>query len=883
MKHLVLSTLIIILTIPLYSSKKPQVAPMNPQFLDYLENKKSGKHLKSTIDSKGMGFIPSPMYYQLENPSKNKSRLKSAQALPATYDLRDENLVTSVKDQGALGSCWTFGVVGALESNWLVNGYGEFDLSEENMATCHGFEWQKNDGGNYDIATAYLSTFQGPLSEFDDPYSESPISLCKTLGKDVSPVKYVTEARYLAKDEQNIKRAIMEHGGVAVGLHIDFAYQDYFNSQDNTFYYGGRDAQDHGVMLVGWDDNMTVTGGPKSPEENPQGAWIAKNSWGTSFGDNGYFYISYQDTRVALRPTYFPKVRNKNEIKNIYFHDELGAISSIGYGNTSYGLVKYTADSEEFIEKIGTYIVSAGSVIDIEIYEDYDGTTLSNLLGSRSEINCPNAGYYTFDMPAIVDGDFYVLIKYFSPYFEYPVPIEAEVELYAYPEIAEDVAWISEDKEDWDTLGANTDDFKYDVCIRAYSRNIETPYPSFTIANENVCLNESNVFSNKSLGEISSYSWDFGEGASPQTADTEGPHEVTYSSSGKKTISLTVTGPGGSNTFTRQNAFEVSEQLNVFTPYPNLYIGEKDTIELVAFGAENYEWSPSTGLSASSGQMVDAFPTDTTVYTVTGTQGACSGTDEITVHILPSPANDDICDAMEVKLGKNGVYTNRYATVEQNEPWPPMNGCFTQNGWCDEYQGRRKNPLDNSIWFYFYGPEGGKASFRTDSIDTQMAIYKATSCQEIFNGNYELVAANDDYIETEPYWAGIDLVNLTPGTRYWIQIDGSGGGTEGYFNLYISEEQFSNIHEYNLAKSEMYHVYPNPSTGRFNITFNGEKSREASIKLYNINGEEKILHPRVTLYKGSTIDLHLNNYTPGIYILKIISGDEIFTEKIIKK
>ena len=61
------------------------------------------------------------------------------------------------------------------------------------------------------------------------------------------------------------------------------------------------------------------------------------------------------------------------------------------------------------------------------------------------------------------------------------------------------------------------------------------------------------AFTDASTGTITSWSWDFGAGASPATASTQGPHNVTYSTTGSKTVSLTVTGPGGTDTMTKTN------------------------------------------------------------------------------------------------------------------------------------------------------------------------------------------------------------------------------------------------------------------------------------------------------------------------------------------
>ncbi len=96
-------------------------------------------------ETHNLGYRPPPLLVP-----KTNSKLKSSSLTnyPTSYDLRKNGFITPVKDQGVIGSCWSFGVIGAIESNALqfINTY--YDLSEENMATCHNFLFGKNDGSN---------------------------------------------------------------------------------------------------------------------------------------------------------------------------------------------------------------------------------------------------------------------------------------------------------------------------------------------------------------------------------------------------------------------------------------------------------------------------------------------------------------------------------------------------------------------------------------------------------------------------------------------------------------------------------------------------------------------------------------------------------------
>lgn len=80
---------------------------------------------------------------------------------------------------------------------------------------------------------------------------------------------------------------------------------------------------------------------------------------------------------------------------------------------------------------------------------------------------------------------------------------------------------------------------------------IVNPNSNFTMSKSTICKNEAVTLTDSSQGNISSYSWDFGTGASPATASTKGPHAVTYSSGGTKTVTLTITTISGTTSRSR--------------------------------------------------------------------------------------------------------------------------------------------------------------------------------------------------------------------------------------------------------------------------------------------------------------------------------------------
>ncbi|MDP1845369.1 MAG: C1 family peptidase [Candidatus Moranbacteria bacterium] len=453
--------------------KQLKKAPPSLEFQRYLDLKKRGELQKTTSKNHSLGLIPSPL--RSDNaPVKDKDSLESSQVnregFPASYDLRSLGRVSSVKDQGNCGSCWAFATMGSLESHWLTLGGSESNLSENNLKECHNFEWSPCDGGNMEIATSYLSQNDGPISEANDPY----VAVDDSCHSGFSPVAYVPDARFLPNDSDLIKQYLTDYGALYTSLYMS---EDpaYYNSSNSTYYYNGIEVTNHAVTLAGWDDSKVTAGGI--------GAWIVKNSWGTAWGDSGYFYVSYNDTKINSSVSVWTSKIDYTSSKTIYMYDEIGIIGDVGYSDeTDYGLTKFVASGNQQITKVGTWRTNNyeapiyGASFSFEIYDDFNGTTLSNSLGSLSSQAADYYGYYTFDLPSPISissgNDFYIKATYNTPGYNYPIPIEAADSEYANPTIETGKNWVSNTGSGWTALGGGTAN-PYDLNIRAYALSAE--------------------------------------------------------------------------------------------------------------------------------------------------------------------------------------------------------------------------------------------------------------------------------------------------------------------------------------------------------------------------------------------------------------------------
>ena len=128
---------------------------------------------------------------------------------PSKYDLREKGRATTVKNQGSLGTCWASASVSALETALLPEESVQFSV--DHMTLKNSFAQAQNDGGEYTMGMAYLTAWQGPVYEADDPYGDG-----ESLDG-LKPVKHVQEIQVIeGKDFEKIKNA--SHLGLA---HMD--------------------------------------------------------------------------------------------------------------------------------------------------------------------------------------------------------------------------------------------------------------------------------------------------------------------------------------------------------------------------------------------------------------------------------------------------------------------------------------------------------------------------------------------------------------------------------------------------------------------------------------------------------------------------------------
>jgi C1A family cysteine protease len=435
------------------------------------------------------GEIPAPLdfsYTRGLQADTGESPFSDGGSYPVAYDLRSYGKVSPVKNQGNTNACWAFATAASLESSLLP---GEiWDFSENNMKNTltssypDGFDRSWNDGGNRFITTAYLNRWSGPILESDDPFS----TVSGTSPAGLHPYKHTQNVYFLperasATDNNYIKSVLLDTGAVQASIFYNLTNL-YYNSTSASFYNDGSlvgldpkqtslTSTNHAITIVGWNNTYNRSNFRTVPAGD--GAFIVKNSWGTGWGDSGYFYVSYYDVTIGSYCAAFTGEPVTN-YDRVYSYDPLGWVENIGYGSTtaSYANV-FTAESAETLRAIGTYDSAPGSYT-AEIYLDPSGGPV-NASGyvATTSWSASLLGYHTVDVPdiALKPGQKYsVVITASTPSLNYPIPVEDPYVGYSSHASANaGESYVSQTGATWTDLTTLSSFTEANVCVKGYT------------------------------------------------------------------------------------------------------------------------------------------------------------------------------------------------------------------------------------------------------------------------------------------------------------------------------------------------------------------------------------------------------------------------------
>ena len=290
------------------------------------------------------------------------TEITKAAAYPSTY--KTANL-PDVRDQGSYGVCWAFSTISLIETNLIKKNLvsNDIDLSELHLVNytyncvndpLGGLEGDINKfdtsygsvmqyGGNVEMAANSLLDWEGAVNEDVVPYTTEYVRQVENnqlddslaYGKDVAHVQNFYRVNTTSKED--VKKAVMDYGAVSISYWSDQSSDwstQYYNSLTAAYYCPEGHITNHAVNIVGWDDDYSSDNFATKPEGN--GAWIVRNSWGSEYGKDGYFYLSYYDKSI-YSVGYTLEAELSDNYNNNYQYDGAMLYGYMGYtGSNKY-------------------------------------------------------------------------------------------------------------------------------------------------------------------------------------------------------------------------------------------------------------------------------------------------------------------------------------------------------------------------------------------------------------------------------------------------------------------------------------------------------------------------------------------------------------------
>ena len=385
------------------------------------------------------------------------AQFTAASALPSYWDNR--SAMPPVRNQGRWGSCWTFSAITSAESTLRRNYSGAYGTNANNSISpyhmarffyntpndplgnisgsrtiprINGVDISSNDtrylniGGNNMFNTWNMASWRAGGAEANSPYG----NIGATNGVLPDNLAYNNIARLQnaywidLNNRTLVKQMVQQHSAVSMAyFDTGSGSKNYNKSSAGTAYYQGLSTSaNHAVAIVGWNDNFSRSNFNPNNRPPGNGAWLVRNSWGSNWGDGGYFWLSYHDTSISSpgKWGFVFQFEPSNNYRNIYQYDGSNGIRFryINPGGSASSIFK-TQGGAQRLEAVSVGVYNDNVPYNVQIYlnpSPGNPTSGTPMLKTPQAGSLPYVGYHTIRLKTPVNlpanSTFSVVIAY---------------------------------------------------------------------------------------------------------------------------------------------------------------------------------------------------------------------------------------------------------------------------------------------------------------------------------------------------------------------------------------------------------------------------------------------------------------------------------------
>jgi hypothetical protein len=345
----------------------------------------------------------------LEIPDEARTRFEALDQLPVPalvttqdyFNWQEFNCISPVDDQRDCGSCWDFAATHAFEAAYIIVAGEVADMSEQQGLVCNWGGSSCNGGWMEDAYEVYMD--YGAVEEECMPYWADDDYPC-TQDQCV-PVAVLDAYENIPNNVNAIKNAVL-YGPLSTTFTV---YNDFYAYRGGCYEHADTHPLNHAVVIVGWDDNMC----------DGEGAWIVKNSWGTDFGMDGFFYMKYGSAgfgQFTQRPIYgvveLPAASIAPDSIGVELYDGGQATVNLELDNTAAGALRYklSLKQPEGQDEFGYYWRDSNEPDGPE-YNWLDISTIGDEIYFPYDLNDGNSGWLNLGFDFTFYGNDYHRLK----------------------------------------------------------------------------------------------------------------------------------------------------------------------------------------------------------------------------------------------------------------------------------------------------------------------------------------------------------------------------------------------------------------------------------------------------------------------------------------